>query len=291
MIAIDGDVLWTIVDRASGARGDRQREIIEALDGVIAATLEEFGIDNRLRAAHFLAQVTHECGGFTVVEENLDYSARRLRAVWPGRFPTIASATPFAGNPRALGDKVYGGRLGNGPNEGYAYRGRGLIQLTGKDNYRQYGGDIGVDIVADPDRATEPVTALRLAGAYWRRRSVNPAADLDDVVGVTKKINGGTVGLPDRRARLARVKTELARLAALVLVSNGTGGANARPVLRRGSKGPAVEGLQRALGRKGYLLAIDQDFGPGTETVVRHFQQHAGLVPDGIVGPATWARL
>ncbi|WP_287363128.1 glycoside hydrolase family 19 protein [Mesorhizobium sp.] len=175
------------------------------LKAIAAADLDRAGIDTPLRLCHFMAQMYVESGGFRSVEENLRYSAKRLTQVWPNRFPTLASAQPFANNPQALANKVYGGRMGNtGPNDGWLYRGRGPKQITGKDNYRQLGRMIGVDLVKDPDALLDPAIGIRAAIAFWSKNGCNKPADRNDIRAVTKIINGGYNGLADRRAAFRR---------------------------------------------------------------------------------------
>lgn len=161
----------------------------------------------------FLGQVLHESGKLELLSENLNYSAERLRQVWPSRFPTAAHAAACARNPEALAERVYGGRMGNDkPGDGYRYRGRGLMQVTGRNNYAQVGRDIGVDLLADPDQLTEPAIALAASVAWWERNI--PAAILGDVVAVTKRVNGGTAGLEDRRELTAKAREALGQRAA-----------------------------------------------------------------------------
>ena len=147
---------------------------------------------------NFLGQVVHESAMLERIEENLNYSAQRLCQVWPRRFPTLASAQPFARNPRALANKVYGGRLGNtAPDDGWAYRGRGLIQITGRDNYRQMQHITGLPLLDEPDLLLEQEPALRASIAWWEE-SV-PDELLGDVMRVTRVVNGGTIGLEHRQ--------------------------------------------------------------------------------------------
>jgi putative chitinase len=145
----------------------------------------------------FLGQVLHESGMLTHLEENLNYAAERLMAVWPKRFPTLDIAQTCARNPNALAEKVYGGRLGNDqPGDGSVFRGRGLLQLTGKANYKVAGDRIGVDLVAQPELLATPKYALLSAIAWWK---LNISADmLSDPEVVTRKVNGGLIGLADR---------------------------------------------------------------------------------------------
>jgi len=159
------------------------------------------GLTTSLRVAHFMAQIAHESAGFTRLEENLNYSAERLCAVWPKRFPTPASAALYARNPVELANKVYGGRLGNtNAGDGWRFRGRGLIQLTGRANYEEYG------VAGDPEIAAQPRDAARLALAYWTKKALNDEADRDDIEAITRAINGGLVGIEDRKALLFKAK-------------------------------------------------------------------------------------
>lgn len=162
-------------------------------------------INTALRLRHALAQWAVETGGFRQLEENLDYSVDRLIAVWPKRFPSHASALPYAGHPIALANKNYGGRFGNsGPNDGWTYRGRGPTGLTFRDNYSEAARLTGLDLVGDPDAVAEPDTGLRVACAYWTARQINEVADRNDVGAVRQLVNGGAIGLDDAKRFLAR---------------------------------------------------------------------------------------
>lgn len=157
----------------------------------------------------FLGQILHESGRLERVVENLNYSAERLMAVWPSRFPTHAGAQLYARNPPKLAEKVYGGRLGNDtPGDGARYIGRGLLQVTGKDNYRAVGQAIGVDLVHTPELLAQPDIALRASIAWWEARIPDPA--MGDVKRVTKIVNGGTHGLADRQALTDKARDVLA---------------------------------------------------------------------------------
>lgn len=171
--------------------------------------LKAHGITTPNRIAYFLAQLGHESGGLTIREENLRYSAKRMTQVWPSRFPTLASAQPYAGNPKALANKVYNGRMGNrtGSDDGWTYRGRGYIQITGKDGYVQVGVRAGLDLLADPDLACRPGTAVAVAAAFWTWKGLNPVCDAGDFRRCTKIINGGYNGMADREAWLKRTRT------------------------------------------------------------------------------------
>ena len=173
-----------------------------------AAALQPYGIlETPRRLAHFMAQILHESGGFTVLEENLNYRAERLLVVFPKYFKTRADADLCARNPEALAEKVYGGRMGNvRPGDGFRYRGRGPLQITGKNNYATVGKKLGDDLVTFPDLVISERYALRIPALFWRDAGCNLLADADDLTAVTKAINGGTIGLEDRRAWLAKTK-------------------------------------------------------------------------------------
>lgn len=170
----------------------------------INETFEKFDISTPERQACFLGQCAHESGGFTALSENLNYSAASLCRVWPKRFPTMTDGQNCERNPQKIANKVYASRMGNGDEEsgeGYAYRGRGLIQLTGKSNYQACGEALGVDLVENPDLVATPQYAALSAGWFWNKNKLNAYADKGDMEGLTKKINGGTHGIEDRVAR------------------------------------------------------------------------------------------
>lgn len=146
----------------------------------------------------FLGQILHESGLLERIEEGLSYSADRLCVVWPSRFPSLASAAPYARNPEALANRVYGGRMGNTePGDGYKFRGRGVLQVTGRANYEVVGKAIGIDLVEDPDQLAEPTIALRASIAWWEGHI--PDGIVGNVLLETKRVNGGTTGLADRQ--------------------------------------------------------------------------------------------
>lgn len=166
-----------------------------------------YEINTPLRLAHFMAQTYVESCGYTRLVESLNYSAQRLTQVWPRRFPTLASAAPYANNPQMLAEKVYGGRLGNDAvGDGSRYLGRGLMQTTGRENYTKCGGRTGLDLTDNPEQAADPETAVHIACDYWGAHCINPLADRDDIEAVTRAINGGLNGLDDRKAKLRTAK-------------------------------------------------------------------------------------
>jgi putative chitinase len=164
-----------------------------------------YEINTPSRQAAFIGQCAHESANFQTLEENLNYSAEGLMKTWPSRFPTLEAAKPYHRNPEKIANRVYGGRMGNGLEEtgdGWLYHGRGLIQLTGKDNYTLAGDALGMDFVHSPDYVLVPKYAALTAGWFWNKRSLNKEADAQDYTAMTKKINGGTIGLNDRIAHI-----------------------------------------------------------------------------------------
>jgi putative chitinase len=189
--------------------GDRAEAWLEPLNAATA----EFAIDTPARIAAFLAQVGHESTDLTRLEEKLGYSAGRMMAVWPGRFPRLEVALPYAHNPRALAEHVYGGRLGNaaeGSGDGYKYRGRGPLQLTGRDAYALCAKALALPLLDDPDQILEPAPGARSAGWVWQWKGLNPLADAGQMGQITRRINGGTMGIEDRLGRWERTKELLA---------------------------------------------------------------------------------
>lgn len=175
----------------------------------ISTVLPKYGIDTPLRKTHFLAQVAHESGGLQFTEENLNYSVQGLLSVFKKYFPTTDIANQYARQPKKIANRVYANRMGNGneaSGDGYKYRGRGLIQLTGKVNYQKCSDDTGIDIVSNPDLLLQPEWALTSACWFWQKNKLNKYADQDDVIMVTKIINGGTHGLNDRLQYLQSFK-------------------------------------------------------------------------------------
>jgi putative chitinase len=205
---------------AAGVKPERALQWIEAIQWACT----EFEIATPRRIAGFLGQCAHETGGFAVLEENLNYSAETLATVWPNRFAVLGQdrkpvkingknqpnkfALALHRKPESIANVVYANRMGNGSIEsgdGWKYRGRGLKQLTGKDNASRCGKALGVDLVSHPEFLLQPVFAAKSAAWFWKENKLNGFADAWDLVGLTKKINGGLIGLSDRQARCASV--------------------------------------------------------------------------------------
>jgi putative chitinase len=178
----------------------------------LTAAFTRFEINTPERQAAFIGQCAHESANFKTLQENLNYSAKGLNATWPSRFPSEEQAQPYHRQPEKIANKVYSGRMGNlDEGDGWKYRGRGLIQLTGKDNYRLASDALGVDFIADPDLVLTKEYAALTAAWYWNKRGLNKEADAKDFTGMTKKINGGVIGLADR---VAHINTALGVLTA-----------------------------------------------------------------------------
>jgi len=172
------------------------------------ASAQKFGITGP-HLAQFMAQLDHESGHFTRVEENLRYSAKRLMQIFPKYYkdPAVAAAEEYS--PIAIANRVYGGRMGNTQEgDGYKYRGRGLIQLTGKDNYSKFGKIVGTDLVGNPEAAGDLATAANIAAAFYKKQVIDRGIDGNDTAKVTKAINGGSIGLPDRIAKFEEYKKD-----------------------------------------------------------------------------------
>lgn len=188
----------------------------------VANACAEFSISTPQRIAGFLSQCAHESGGFERLQENLNYSADGMAGIWPKRFAVLGPdgkpvkkdgknqpnkfALALHRKPEMIANVVYSNRMGNGPTEsgeGWKYRGRGLKQLTGKDNHRACSAGLGVDLVSNPDLLLEPVYAARSAAWFWSTNKCNVFADAEDIEGLTRKINGGLIGIDDRKKRYA----------------------------------------------------------------------------------------
>ena len=243
-------LLQRIAHVFSGQPREDQNRIIGAIAPVYMPVLDRYKISTPLRVAHFTAQIMHESAGMRTTEE-------------------FASGEAYEGRDD-LGNVVKG--------DGVKYKGRGLIQLTGRTNYRRFGRYLHIDLISDPERAAEPITSLNIACEYWRRNGLNELADQDDVLLITQRINGGTNGLADREKYLERAKSVLA-----------VGQEGRLLKLER----PYMTGLDvYRVQRKIYPHSRDIDFrdgvyGPMTEYQVKFVQQQACLEIDGIVGPKT----
>ena len=168
--------------------------------------LPDYDINTVPRVAAFLAQTAHESGGYRAIKENLNYRAVTLRKVFPKYFPDDATANAYAQQPEKIANKVYGNRMGNGPEssgDGYRYCGRGLIQLTGKDNYTRYAQSTEQTVEEASEHLTTFEGCVQSAAWFWEANNLNQYADNGDILTMTKRINGGTIGLEDRQKHYA----------------------------------------------------------------------------------------
>ncbi|MCT7662243.1 peptidoglycan-binding protein [Shinella kummerowiae] len=262
---IDADVLRKLAPKVSGKQAASQTAVITGFGAMLPKMLPYVGVITPLRIQHFLAQTAHESDGFSTSEE-------------------YASGAAYEGR-KDLGNTEAG--------DGKRFKGRGPIQLTGRSNYRQFTAWMRSMQPDCPDFERKPELVAQwpwagwAAAFFWNTRNINKLADDDNLVAITKVINGGRNGLEDRARYLSKAKAVVMPLAALDVPAD-----DEFPVLRRGSQGEWVDRLQIALAATGfYLLAIDGDFGGGTEGAVKLFQRSRGLLVDGIAGPKTFSAL
>ena len=171
---------------------------LEALNEI----LPEYEIDTPKRVAAFIAQCAHESGGFRALKENLNYRAESLLKIFPKYFKTLTEANAYARQPEKIANKIYGGRMGNGPEssgDGFRYCGRGLIQLTGKENYSWFAASLEMELEDVPEYLQTFEGAVQSACWFWETNNLNQWADKGDILTMTKRINGGTIGLEDRK--------------------------------------------------------------------------------------------
>jgi putative chitinase len=190
--------------------GIKDLNVLSGLTQSINDTLIKYQINTPLRVSHFLAQVLHESGNLKFTKENLNYSSIGLTKTFNKYFLTEEVAKPYARQPNKIANKVYANRMGNGDEasgDGGKFIGRGYIQLTGRDNYTAISKSLGVDFIAKPELLETVKYAALSAGWFWDKNKLNTLADADDVLSVTKRVNGGTHGLDDRKAKLAKLKT------------------------------------------------------------------------------------
>ena len=175
--------------------------VLEKFVDPINKVIEEFEINTSERISMFLAQIGHESGGLTKLRENLNYKPARLLQIFPKYFRDVDPEDYRT--PEAIANRVYSDRMGNGDEDsgdGYRFRGRGAVQLTGRSNYEACGKDLGIDLVENPDYLETPEGAIRSAAWFWNKHNLNEHADDGDVTTVTKRINGGTIGLEERKS-------------------------------------------------------------------------------------------
>lgn len=248
---------------ASTSAAAAQNRNIEAIGTIAATMLDAYKVNTALRIEHFLAQACEESDAFRTMEEYATGAAYEGRA--------------------DLGN--------NQPGDGPRFKGRGIFMLTGRANYRSMGITLRLDLIGHPELAADPVTALRVALVYWTSHNLSLDADKDDLIAVTRGINGGTLGLPTRRIYLARAKQAVAALIAQNLPQSVQVGDAVRPTIRLGSIGTDVDVAQAILSDLDVPITVNGEFDAQTAMAVKQFQMVKGLTVDGIVGPQTWGAL
>lgn len=261
----------------------------------MCAILPKYGITTQRRVAHFTSQCAHESNNFNSLEENLNYSEKALNAVF-GRYfgEGKRNAAEYARNPEKIANYVYQdefrkAKMGNvKEGDGWRFRGRGLKQLTGRDNYTAFGKSVNMTAEQAAEYVATEKGAIESAAWFWNSRNLNAIADGDDVRAMTKKINGGDIGLADRQSRYAAAMKILGSPVSLkeAVEEDGDIDVGDIGVLRKGSKGEGVKMMQAALG-----IAADGSFGPGTEKALKAWQAKNGLTADGVAGPKTLEKL
>jgi putative chitinase len=253
--------------------------------------LPKYDITTDQRIAGFISQCAHESMDFNAMSENLNYREETLNKVFPRYFgPGKRNAAEYAKNPEKIANYVYmdefrTSKLGNvHPGDGWRFRGRGLKQLTGRDNYTRFAKDY--DMTAEEAAVWVETKEGALASAlwFWNTNKLNAIADTGNVAALTKKINGGDIGLADRQARYSKAVAALGGKITVPVNPQITDAVT--QTLRRGSKGDDVKKMQAKLG-----LSADGDFGPGTEAALKKWQTANGLTADGVAGPKTLAKL
>ena len=260
---------------------------VEAWCEELNKALPKYDIDTPQRIAGFVSQCAHESRDFTATEENLNYSQGALERVF-GRYFGAGkrNAAEYARNPEKIANYVYmdefrsaRGALGNTQEgDGWRFRGGGLKQLTGRNNYEGFAKDYDMTAEEAADWVRTKEGALASALWFWNKNNLNTIADTGDVVALTKRINGGDIGLADRKQRYG--------VAMQALTGDIPPRAPVTQTLRVGSRGDGVKQMQRKLG-----IAADGVFGPGTAKAVKAWQEANGLTPDGVIGPKSLAKM
>lgn len=248
--------------------------------------LPKYEINTPNRIAGFFAQCGHESMNFTVLSENLNYRAETLEKLFSKYFSKAGrNAADYAKQPEKIANVIYANRMGNGDTasgEGYAFRGRGIVQLTGKDNYSAFALSIKMTLPDVIEYVQTKKGALESACWYWNSRNINAACDANDIVKMTKLVNGGTIGLEDRKHHYEQALAVLGGAVPAPI----TNAASIVGVLKKGSTGENVKRMQAELG-----LEADGSFGPATEAALKKWQTANGLAADGVAGPKTLAKL
>jgi putative chitinase len=270
---------------------------VDAWHAALVDVLPKYGITTERRMAHFISQCAHESNNFRSLEENLNYSEKSLLAVFDRYFGSAPkrSAAEYARKPEMIANYVYQDKfrkykMGNTQDgDGWRFRGRGLKQLTGRENYTGFGKFVGMTAEQAADYVATPKGAVESACWFWDTKKLNNIADTDDVVKMTKEINGGNIGLADRQARYKKAMEVFGNPVSVTEAHDDDDNdidVSDIGTLRKGSKGDGVKMMQEALG-----VGADGSFGPGTERALKAWQTANGLTADGIAGPRTLEKL
>ena len=270
---------------------------VDAWHAALVDVLPKYGITTERRMAHFISQCAHESNNFRSLEENLNYSEKSLLAVFGRYFGSAPkrSAAEYARKPEMIANYVYQDefrkyKMGNTQDgDGWRFRGRGLKQLTGRENYTGFGKFMGMSAEQAADYVATPKGAVESACWFWDTKKLNHIADTDNVVKMTKEINGGNIGLADRQARYKKAMEVFGSPCDVADCHDDDDNdmdVSDIGTLRKGSKGDGVKMMQEALG-----VGADGSFGPGTERALKAWQTANSLTADGIAGPATLGKL
>lgn len=186
-------------------------DILRAMAAAFNQYAVAYKMTTKERIAEFIAQIANETGGFKTFVENMNYSAKRLMEVWPGRYPTLKAAMPYANNPQGLANHTYADRMGNGAaasGDGWRFRGRGALQLTGRNAYAAADERLKLGLLSNPDLAADPATSVLIALDFWKENAVNTAVDAGDYRKARKITNGGAIGLEE----VARLRNKLLKV-------------------------------------------------------------------------------
>jgi len=243
--------------------------------------LPKWKIDSVNRVAGFVAQTAHESAGYTVLTENLNYSATALNKIFPKYFERAGrNASDYHRQPEKIANVIYANRMDNGDTssgDGWRFRGGGILQLTGRHNYTQFSQQEGMTAEDATTFVRSPIGALASACWFWDTNDINDYCDKQDIVGMTKRINGGTIGLEDRKKHYEH---------ALEVLGGHYTPSVTYETVRIGSRGVTVKRLQESL-----KLSADGIFGAGTERALKEWQSKNNCTPDGIAGPQTLGRI
>jgi len=246
----------------------------------------KYQIITKHRVAGFLAQTAHESANYKTITENLNYSSKALDAIFGKYFKRAGvDAQKYHRQPEKIANRIYANRMDNGDTasgDGWRFRGGGILQLTGRYNYTEFGKSVGMSAEEATDYVRTPKGAIESACWFWKTNNINKYCDNDDIVKMTKRINGGTIGLADRKKHYAHALHMLGEDFKDISDNDDV----TYSLVRQGSKGDTVKKLQEALG-----ITVDGHFGSGTEEALRAWQRENDCVPDGVAGPQTLGKI